>query len=66
MIIPFIIIIVMFTANSVNISDGMDGLAGGMLISSFSALTILSWINGLWFLLHSKHRSNIETLINQS
>jgi phospho-N-acetylmuramoyl-pentapeptide-transferase len=46
MIIPFIIIIVMFTANSVNISDGMDGLAGGMLISSFSALTILSWING--------------------
>jgi phospho-N-acetylmuramoyl-pentapeptide-transferase len=46
MIIPFIIFIVMFTANSVNISDGMDGLAGGMLISSFSALTILSWING--------------------
>jgi phospho-N-acetylmuramoyl-pentapeptide-transferase len=24
----------------------MDGLAGGMLISSFSALTLLSWING--------------------
>lgn len=46
LIIPFIIFIVMFTANSVNISDGMDGLAGGMLISSFSALTILSWING--------------------
>lgn len=46
MIIPFIIFIVMFTANSVNISDGMDGLAGGMLIFSFSALTILSWING--------------------
>lgn len=44
--IPFIILVVMFTANAVNIADGMDGLAGGMLISSFSALTILSWING--------------------
>jgi phospho-N-acetylmuramoyl-pentapeptide-transferase len=46
LIIPFIILIVMFTANAVNIADGMDGLAGGMLISSFSALMILSWING--------------------
>jgi phospho-N-acetylmuramoyl-pentapeptide-transferase len=46
MIIPFIILIVMFTANAVNFADGMDGLAGGMLISSFSALTLLSWING--------------------
>ena len=46
LIIPFIILIVMFTANSVNIADGMDGLAGGMLITSFSALTMLSWING--------------------
>ncbi len=45
-IIPIIILIVMFTANAVNIADGMDGLAGGMLISSFSALTLLSWING--------------------
>ncbi len=46
LIIPFIILVVMFTANAVNIADGMDGLAGGMLISSFSALTLLSWING--------------------
>ncbi len=46
MIIPIIIFIVMFTANAVNIADGMDGLAGGMLIPTFSALTILSWING--------------------
>ena len=45
-IIPIIIFIVMFTANAVNIADGMDGLAGGMLISSFSALMLLSWING--------------------
>lgn len=46
LIIPIIILIVMFTANAVNFADGMDGLAGGMLISSFSALTLLSWING--------------------
>ncbi len=45
-IIPIIIFIVMFTANAVNIADGMDGLAGGMLITTFSALTLLSWING--------------------
>lgn len=46
LIIPIVIFIVMFTANAVNIADGMDGLAGGMLISSFSALTLMSWING--------------------
>jgi phospho-N-acetylmuramoyl-pentapeptide-transferase len=46
LIFPIIIFIVMFTANAVNIADGMDGLSGGMLISTFSALTILSWING--------------------
>lgn len=46
LIVPVIIFIVMFTANAVNIADGMDGLAGGMLIMTFSALTLLSWING--------------------
>ncbi len=45
-ILPIIILVVMFTANAVNIADGMDGLAGGMLITTFSALTLLSWING--------------------
>jgi len=45
-IIPVIIFIVMFTANAVNIADGMDGLAGGMLIMTMTALTLLSWING--------------------
>jgi len=46
LIIPLIILIVMFTANAVNIADGMDGLAGGMLITTFSALTLLSWLYG--------------------
>lgn len=46
LIIPIIIFIVMFTANAVNIADGMDGMAGGMLIITMSALTLLAWING--------------------
>jgi phospho-N-acetylmuramoyl-pentapeptide-transferase len=46
LIVPIVIFIVMFTANAVNIADGMDGLAGGMLISTFSALTLLSWLDG--------------------
>lgn len=45
-IVPIIIFIVMFTANAVNIADGMDGLAGGALIITMAALTFLSWING--------------------
>jgi phospho-N-acetylmuramoyl-pentapeptide-transferase len=45
-IVPIIVLVVMFTANAVNIADGMDGLAGGMLIITFTALTMLSWING--------------------
>jgi phospho-N-acetylmuramoyl-pentapeptide-transferase len=42
MIVPIVIFVVMFTANAVNIADGMDGLAGGMLIITFSALTLLN------------------------
>lgn len=45
-IIPLIIFFVMATANAVNVADGMDGLAGGSLILTFSALTILSWVFG--------------------
>lgn len=43
LIIPIIIFFVMFTANAVNIADGLDGLAGGSLIITFSALTLISW-----------------------
>ena len=45
-IIPLIIAFVMATANAVNFTDGMDGLAGGALIITFSALALLSWIGG--------------------
>jgi len=45
-IIPIVIFFVMFTANAVNIADGMDGLAGGSLILTFLGLTIISWAEG--------------------
>lgn len=46
-IIPLIIFFVMATANAVNVADGMDGLAGGALIITFSALSLLGWMEGL-------------------
>jgi len=36
--------VVIATANAVNITDGLDGLAGGLLISSFSAYAVISII----------------------
>ena len=45
-IIPLVIFLVMFTANAVNIADGLDGLAGGSLIATFLGLTIISWALG--------------------
>lgn len=44
--IPLIILLVMFTANAVNIADGLDGLAGGSLMITFIGLTTISWIEG--------------------
>lgn len=34
--------VVVATANAVNISDGLDGLAGGLLVSSFSAYAVIA------------------------
>jgi len=45
-IMPLIIVFVMASANAVNFTDGMDGLAGGALITTFSALGLLSWFGG--------------------
>jgi phospho-N-acetylmuramoyl-pentapeptide-transferase len=45
-LIPLIIFFIIATANAVNVADGMDGLAGGSLLITFSALTVLAWILG--------------------
>ncbi|MBU0975638.1 MAG: phospho-N-acetylmuramoyl-pentapeptide-transferase [Patescibacteria group bacterium] len=46
LIIPFIIFVVVATANAVNITDGMDGLSAGLLLSSFVGFMIVSLILG--------------------
>jgi phospho-N-acetylmuramoyl-pentapeptide-transferase len=43
-------LVVVATANSVNITDGLDGLAGGLLVSSFSAYAVISMIDGQYAL----------------
>lgn len=42
--------VVIATANSVNISDGLDGLAGGLLVSSFGVYTVIAAIEGQYAL----------------
>lgn len=42
--------VIIATANSVNISDGLDGLAGGLLTSSFTAYAIICIIQGKYAL----------------
>lgn len=41
-IVPLFVIVVVATANAVNISDGLDGLAGGLAATAFSAYTIIA------------------------
>jgi phospho-N-acetylmuramoyl-pentapeptide-transferase len=43
-------LVVVATANAVNITDGLDGLAGGLLVSSFSVYTIIAAVDGQYFL----------------
>lgn len=45
-IIPIVIFFVMFSANAVNFTDGLDGLAGSSLILTFLGLTVISWATG--------------------
>ena len=42
--------VVVATANSVNITDGLDGLAGGLLASSFFAYSIIAGMQGKYIL----------------
>lgn len=44
--IPFFIFIIVATAFSTNETDGLDGLAGGVLLFAFSAFAIISFTEG--------------------
>ncbi len=44
LIVPLFILVVFATANAVNITDGLDGLAGGLAVSAFSAYALIAFI----------------------
>lgn len=48
--IPVFIFIVSGTANAVNFTDGLDGLAGGLLVIAFGSLGILAYAQDLYLL----------------
>lgn len=45
--IPLFILVIVSTSNAVNFTDGLDGLAGGLLVISFSAFGIIAFTKGL-------------------
>jgi len=45
-IIPIFGFVVLATANAVNMSDGLDGLAGGLLVSSFTVYALIAGVEG--------------------
>lgn len=46
LIIPLFVLVVFATANAVNITDGLDGLAGGLAAIAFGAYAIIAIIEG--------------------
>ena len=44
---PLFVFVLVGTANSVNLTDGLDGLAGGLLAISFSVFAVISYFYGL-------------------
>jgi phospho-N-acetylmuramoyl-pentapeptide-transferase len=45
--VPLFLFIIIGTANAVNVTDGLDGLAGGLLAIAFLAFGILAYVKGL-------------------
>lgn len=46
LLIPLFILVVVSTGNAVNISDGIDGLAGGLLINAYAAFGVIALFQG--------------------
>jgi phospho-N-acetylmuramoyl-pentapeptide-transferase len=46
LLIPLFVFVVVSTANAVNITDGLDGLAGGLLTSAFTAYGLIALLQG--------------------
>ena len=45
----FILLVLVATTNAVNITDGLDGLAGGLSVFAFSAFGLIAW-NTTWLI----------------
>jgi len=48
--IPLFIFIILSTANAVNFTDGLDGLASGLLIIAFGAFGLIAYLQGMLIL----------------
>lgn len=49
-VVPLFTLAVVATGNAVNISDGLDGLAGGLLMASFGAYGVIALLQGQYVL----------------
>ncbi len=45
--VPMFVFIIVGTANAVNVTDGLDGLAGGLLVLAFTGFGFLAFVSGL-------------------
>lgn len=48
--IPIFLFVIIGTANAVNVTDGLDGLAGGLLVIAFGTFGVLAYMEGLYVL----------------
>ncbi len=46
MFVPLAMLVLVSSSNAVNLTDGLDGLAGGCLITSFIAIAVMSYVAG--------------------
>ncbi len=46
LIIPLFVLVVVSTANAVNMTDGLDGLAGGLAANAFAVYAIIAFVEG--------------------
>ncbi len=48
--VPLFILVIISTANAVNITDGLDGLAGGLLTIAFGSFGVIAFFQGMFLL----------------
>lgn len=44
--VAFFLLVIISTSHSVNVTDGLDGLAGGSLMAAFGAYAVIAWSQG--------------------